>query len=169
MSARQDGRSAAPAASGQPDPAAAPQPRGWQRLFRRPRLLAEVRFAFGAALVMAAAGIAVAFGMPPMRVLPSDAPAVRAFVQAAVGFGLGWWGGLFWGAMLGMYARGFRPLPPVPALMPATWLAAVLVAGIALATRALGGSVIASIGAGVVAGTLAARLLVGRASRKAGA
>ncbi len=163
MSAREERRGAAP----RPDPAPQEPPRGWRRLFHRPRLLAEVRFAFGAALVMAAAGTAVAFSMPPIRVLPSDAPAVRAFVQAAVGFGLGWWGGLFWGAMLAMYARGFRPLPPVDALMPATWVGCALVAGAALAARELGASVIVSIGAGVVSGTVAARLLVARAARKA--
>ena len=142
-------------------------PRGWRRLFYRPRLLAEVRFAFGAALVMAGAGTAVAFGMPPLRLLPSEEPPVRAFVQAAVGFGLGWWGGLFWGTMLVFYARRFRPLPPVAALMPATWVGCALVAAAALAARAFGGSVIVSIGAGVVVGTVAARLVVGRAARRA--
>ncbi len=166
MSAREERRDAPPEPP-RPDPAPPEPPRGWRRLFQRPRLLAEVRFAFGAALVMAAAGTAVAFGMPPVRLLPSDHPAVRAFVQAAVGFGLGWWGGLFWGTALVFYARRFRPLPPVASLMPATWLACVLLAAAALAARELGGSVIVSILAGVLVGTAAARLLVSRAARKA--
>jgi hypothetical protein len=129
-------------------------------------MLAEARFALGAALVMAAAGMAVAFGMPPMRLLPSDEPAVRWFVQASVGFGLGWWGGLFWATALVFYARRFRPLPPIAALMPATAWAGTAVAAVALATRALGTPVLFSIGAGVVAGTVAARLIVSRAARK---
>jgi len=165
MSAREERRDGA-AATRQPNPTPQLPPRGWRRLFHRPRLLAEIRFAFGAALVMAAAGTAVAFGMPPIRLLPSDAPAVRWFVQAAVGFGLGWWGGLFWGTALVFYARRFRPLPPVAALMPATWLAGTVVAGVTLAARAFDASVILSIGAGVVVGTVAARLAVTRAARK---
>jgi ABC-type antimicrobial peptide transport system permease subunit len=129
-------------------------------------MLAEARFAFGAALVMALAGTAVAFGMPPIRLMPSEEPAVRWFVQAAVGFGLGWWGGLFWGTALVFYARNFRPVPPVAALMPATVFAGTAIAAVALATRTVGASVLLSIGAGVVAGTLAARLIVSRAARK---
>lgn len=167
MSAREEIRDTASTQPRRPTPE--PPPTGWRRLFRRPRFLAEVRFVFGAALVMAAAGTAVAFGMPPIRVLPSDAPAVRAFVQAAVGFGLGWWGGLFWATALVFHARGFRPPPAVGALMPATWLAATAVAAAALAVREFGASPIVSIGAGVVVGTAAARLVVSRAARKVSA
>lgn len=144
-----------------------PSPGGWRRLFHRPRVLSEVRFALGAALVMAVAGAALAFGMPPIRLVPTDAPAVRLFVQAAVGFGLGWWGGLFWGTALVFYARGCSPPPPLGSLMPATWLAGVLVAATALAARAFGASVILSIGTGVVVGTTGARCVVSRAARKA--
>jgi hypothetical protein len=167
MSAREDRGGDASTPSRRPAPAPEPPPTGWRRLFRRPRMLAEIKYAFGAALVMAAAGTAVAFGMPPIRLLPTEGPAVRAFVQAAVGFGLGWWGGLFWATALVFYARGFRPAPPVGALMPSTWVAATLVAAASLAARELGASVILSIGAGVVVGTVAARLVVGRAARRA--
>jgi hypothetical protein len=169
MSAREESRDTASTQSRRPAPTPEPPPTGWRRLFRRPRFLAEVRFVFGAALVMAAAGTAVAVGMPPIRVLPSDEPAVRAFVQLAVGFGLGWWGGLFWATALVFHARGFRPPPAVGALMPATWLAATAVAAAALAVREFGASPIVSIGAGVVVGTAAARLVVSRAARKVSA
>ncbi len=167
MSARESHRDTAAVPDRQPTPTPEPVPSGWRRFLKRPRLLAEVKFAFGAALVMAAAGTAVAFGMPPFRLVPSEHPAVRAFVQASVGFGLGWWGGLFWATGLVFYARRFRPAPSVGALMPATWVACVVVAGGALAARGLGASAIVSIGAGLVAGTVAARLLVNRAARKA--
>ncbi|HVN76054.1 MAG TPA: hypothetical protein VMT19_07030 [Thermoanaerobaculaceae bacterium] len=167
MSTREERRDAASGRPRQASPSPEPAPTGWHRLFRRPRVLAEVRFAFGAALVMAAAGTVIAFWMPPFRLMPSEAPAVRTFVQAAVGFGLGWWGGLFWSTALVFYARRHRPLPPVAALTPATWLAGVLVAAGTLAMRRLGASVIVSIGVGVVVATVAARLVVGRAARRA--
>ena len=168
MSAREERLGATDVRPRQSASAPAPPPTGWRRLFHRPRMLAEAGFALGAALVMAAAGTAVALGMPPIRLLPTDEPAVRWFVQVAVGFGLGWWGGLFWGIGLVFYARRIRPLPPVAALMPATACGAPAVAAVALASRALGAPVILSIGAGVVAGTVAARLFVSRAARTAG-
>ena len=166
MSGREDQRGAAGAPPPQTASSAHPSPSGWRRLFRRPRVLSEVRFALGAALVMAVAGTALAFAMPPIRLLPTDALAVRLFVQAAVGFGLGWWGGLFWAIALVFYARGFSPPPPLDVLMLATWLAGAVVAATAVAARAFGASVIISIGAGVVVGTTGARLFVSHAARK---
>ena len=167
MSSRGDQRGGAGAPARQTASPGPPTPGGWRRLFHRPRLLSEVRFALGAALVMAVAGAALAFGMPPIRLLPTDAPAVRLFVQGAVGFGLGWWGGLFWGTGLVFYARGFTPPSPLGALMVATWLAGAVVATTALAARAFGASVILSICFGVVVGTIGARCVVSHAARKA--
>jgi hypothetical protein len=165
MSAR-DGRSA-PGAT--PPPAAEPAPaaRGWRRLFHRPRMLAEVRFAFGGALIMAVAGAALAFGMPPIRVLPNDAEATRLFVQGSVGFGLGWWGGLCWSTALVFYARRIRPLPPLGAMTTATWVAAAILVAASLGLRAGRASAVVSIGAGLVVATVAARLVVARAAHRA--
>lgn len=165
MSAREDRRGATP-----PHPQGTPAPAlgGWRRLFHRPRILAEVRFAFGAALIMALAGAALAFGMPPIRLLPTDAPATRLFVQGSVGFGLGWWGGLFWSTALVFYARRIRPLPPLGAMTLATWVAAATLAATSLALRAGGASVVLGIGAGLVVATVAARLVVARAAHRVG-
>ena len=145
----------------------APPAAGWRRMFHRPRALSEVKFAFGGALIMAVAGAALAFGMPPIRLLPGDAPAVRLFVQGSVGFGLGWWGGLFWSTALVFYARRSRPLPPLGAMTVATWVGGGILTATSLALRAGGASVVVSIGAGVVAATVAARLAVARAARRA--
>jgi hypothetical protein len=126
-----------------------------------------VRFAFGGALIMAVAGATLAFGMPPIRLLPTDSLAARLFVQGSVGFGLGWWGGLFWSTALVFYARRFRPLPPLASMTLATWVAAAVVAAAALALRVGGASVVLSIGGGIVVATVAARLVVARAARRA--
>ncbi|MDD5564261.1 MAG: hypothetical protein PHQ91_11155 [Thermoanaerobaculaceae bacterium] len=168
MSARDDRRGVADAAPSPTQGGPAPARGGLRGLFHRPRILGEVRFAFGAALIMGVAGAAVAFGMPPLRLLATDTPAARLFVQGSVGFGLGWWGGLFWSTALVFHARRFRPLPPLAAMTTATWVAGTLLAATALVLRAAGATVVLSIGAGVVAATVAARLVVARAARRAG-
>lgn len=164
MSAREDRRGATPPPRTDPAPALG----GWRRLFHRPRMLGEVSFVFGAALIMALAGAALAFGMPPIRLLPTDAPATRLFVQGSVGFGLGWWGGLFWSTALVFYARRVPLLPPLGAMRLATWVAAAILAAASLALRAGGASVVLSIGAGLVVATVAARLVVARAANREG-
>ncbi len=166
MSERNEGRGVPGATTSRSPSPPAPATGDWRRLFHRPRILAEVKFAFGAALIMAAAGAALAFGMPPIRLLPTDAAAVRLFVQGSVGFGLGWWGGLFWSTALVFYARRIRPLPPLGAMTVATWVAGAILAAAALALRAAGASVVLSIGAGIVVATVAARLVVARAARR---
>jgi hypothetical protein len=132
----------------------------FKRPFRRPRLFGEVSFALGAAMLMGGAGAVVALVMPPLRPFPWASPAMRWFLHAAVGFGLGWWGGLIWSVGLAFHARRFERVPPLPALMRAAWLAAPLLAVIAVAAHALGASALLSIGVGVIACTLAARALV---------
>jgi hypothetical protein len=159
---REQARPSRPA--GAPDPTPGP----WRRLLRRPRLFAEVRFALGAALVWAAAGTLLAFAMPPLRLAAGDSPAERLFVQGAVGFGLGWWGGLFWSVALAANARRFRPAPEPDALMTAVWLGAAIAAVGAVALRAGGASAVLAVGGGIVAATVGARVAVGRAAREAG-
>ena len=137
-----------------------------RRLFRRPRLASEVNFALGAAVVMGLAGAVVAIGTPPLRPSPWASPAVRWFLHAAIGFGLGWWGGLMWSIGLAFHARRFQPPPPLDALMRATWLAAALFAALTLAAHDLGASAFLSICAGAVACTLAARAVVTSFARR---
>jgi hypothetical protein len=132
----------------------------------RPRVLGEVSFALGAAVVMGGAGVIVALATPPLRPFPWASPVLRLFLQAAVGFGLGWWGGLMWSIGLAFHARRFAPPPPLPTLMRATWLAAGLFAAITLAVHFSGASALLAIGGGVVACTLAARALVTNAARR---
>jgi hypothetical protein len=138
----------------------------FKRPFSRPRLFSEVSFALGAAVVMGGAGAVVALVMPPLRPFPWASSPTRWFLHAAVGFGLGWWGGLIWSVGLVFHARRFERVPPLPALMRATWLAAPLLAVITITAYALGVSALLSIGAGVIACTLAARALVTSAVRR---
>ena len=138
----------------------------FDRPLRRPRVFSEVSFALGAAVIMGAAGAVVALMTPPLRPFPWTTPPMRSFVQVAVGFGLGWWGGLVWSVGLAFHARRFQPPPPLAALMRATWLAAVLFAAITLAVHALGASALLSLGGGAVVCTLAARAVVTSAGRQ---
>jgi hypothetical protein len=137
-----------------------------KRPFGRPRVLGEVSFALGAAVVMGVAGTVVALATPPLRPFPWASPPMRWFLQAGIGFGLGWWGGLMWSIGLAFHARRFQPPPPLPALMRATWLAAALFAATTLAAHLLGASALLSIGGGAVACTLAARTAVTSAARR---
>ena len=138
----------------------------FNRPLRRPRVLSEVSFALGAAVVMGAAGALVALMTPPLRPFPWASSPMRWFVQAAVGFGLGWWGGLIWSIGLAFHARRFQPPPPLATLMRATWLAAALFAATTLAAHAFGASALLSVGGGVIACTLAARAFVTNAARQ---
>jgi hypothetical protein len=138
----------------------------FKRPLRRPRVLGEVSFALGAAVVMGGAGTVVALATPPLRPFPWASPPMRLFLQAGIGFGLGWWGGLMWSVGLAFHARRFAPPPPLPALMRATWLAAALFAAITLAAHFSGASALLAIGGGVVACTLAARAVVTSAARR---
>jgi hypothetical protein len=138
----------------------------FKRPLGRPRVLSEVSFALGAAVVMGGAGALVALATPPLRPVPWASPPVRLLLHAAVGFGLGWWGGLMWSIGLAFHARRFQPPPPLAALMRATWLAAALFAATTLAAHTLGASALLSIGGGVVTCTLAARAIVTNAARR---
>jgi len=138
----------------------------FDRPLRRPRVLSEVSFALGAAVVMGAAGAVVAVMTPPLRPFPWTSSPMRWFVQAAVGFGLGWWGGLMWSIGLVFHARRFQPPPPLATLMRATWFAAALFAAFTVGAHACGASALLSLGGGVIVCTLAARALVTNAGRQ---
>ncbi len=138
-----------------------------RRLFKRPRLASELSYALGAAVVMGVAGAAVASVTPPLRPSPWASPLVRWFLDAGIGFGLGWWGGLVWSIGLAFHARRFQPPPPTSTLMRATWLAAALFAAITVAAHELGASGLVSVGGGAVGCTLAARAMVTGAAGRA--
>jgi hypothetical protein len=138
-----------------------------KRLFSRPRLLGEVNFALGAALIMALAGTVVSLATPPLRLFPTASPPVRWFIRGATGFGLGWWVGLVWSIGLAFHARRYQPPAPLPALTRATWIAAALIAAATLTALYLRLPFAGSAGAGVIVATLAARMMVSRAARGA--
>jgi hypothetical protein len=138
-----------------------------KRFFNRPRLLGEVNFALGAAVIMALAGTVVSLATPPLRAFPTASPPVRWFIRGATGFGLGWWAGLVWSIGLAFYARRYQPPPPLPALTRATWVAAALIAAATLIALYLGLSFSGSAGVGVIVATLAARTTVSHAARGA--
>jgi hypothetical protein len=139
--------------------------------FRAPRLaarlLADVHFAFGGALIGGVAGFALA--ALPLLVAPRTAaapPLVAHYRRLATGVGVGWVGGLLWCALLARNAHRRAPLPTAAALMRATWLAAgtavVAEAAALFAGLAEGWAVALAL----AAATLAARARVAVASRE---
>jgi len=137
------------------------------RLFARPRLFDEVRFALGAALIGGLAGLLLAvLALPPVAsgfpTSPSLAPWVGALAPAA---GLGWWGGLVWAVALALQARRGTPVP-VRALTTATWLAASVVVACGAAGPLLRVHRGWSLVAGMLAGTWAARVWLSRSCER---
>lgn len=94
--------------------------------------------ALGGALAWGTAGIVLALAAPLCRPWPQAPEPVRWLVQLALGFGLGWWVGLLWTAILARrllaasISSGWRVALP--------WVAALAAAGLAttLATLGLG-------------------------------
>jgi hypothetical protein len=132
------------------------------------RLLSQIHFAFGGALIGGGAGIvlaAVSFFVAPHHILTHPA-FISPYRRLATGAGVGWVGGLFWCALLVLYARKHQPLPPSSALMLATWIAAgssVVTDVVALyAGLAEGWAVALSL----IAATFAARAWVTAAARR---
>ena len=133
------------------------------RLFARPRLFDEVRFVLGAALIGALAGLVLALlALPPAGSGFSTSPRVAPWVAAiAPAAGIGWWGALAWGVVMALQARrGTRP--PVAALAQATWLAAGIVVACGALAPAMAVDQGWGIGAGVLLGTVAARVWMAR-------
>lgn len=140
-----------------------------RRLLRRPRLLDEAKFALGAAVIGAGAGLVVAvLALPPSAGLHSISPThVRWFVAIAPGLGFGWWGALVWSAFLALYARRFSPPPPIAALARVTWVAATILVGAAAVARVTGSPPRWGVLAGIVAATLIARVMLARSAARA--
>jgi hypothetical protein len=132
------------------------------------RLLSEVHFAFGGALIGGATGVVLA--AVTLLVAPGAIVADPAFIahyrRIATGAGVGWVGGLFWCALLAMNARLRQPPPPTSALMRATWVAAG--SSVVADTAALYAGVPErwALPAAIVVATLAARRLVATAARR---
>ncbi|MGE5235350.1 MAG: hypothetical protein ACM3O7_03245 [Acidobacteriota bacterium] len=140
-----------------------------QRVFARPRLLAEIRFVFGAALIGAAAGLALALLLlPPSRPGFPTSPVLARWVHAiAPGFAYGWWGGLLWSSFMALSARRATPSPPVSSLPIGVWIAATFTVVGGAASRWITFPPTWGILAGLLAGTLAARLWLAHAAARA--
>jgi hypothetical protein len=140
-----------------------------RRLLVRPRLLAEVRFVFGGALVGAAAGLVLAvLFLPPSLPGFQTSPLLARWVRAiAPGFGYGWWGGLLWSTFLALAARRSDPPAPVDSLGPATWVAASVAVVAGALSRWFAVRQVWGVLAGIGFGTLAARGWIARAAARA--
>ncbi len=125
-------------------------------LLRRPRVLAEARFAFGAALVGAGVGLMLALmSLPPNDPGVPSAPFVSRWIGAlAPAVVTGWWAGLFWAVAVLLHVRGWQPPPPVERLGRSVWMTAALV----MAGGALAAWVWSAPGWGAVAGVVGAAL-----------
>jgi hypothetical protein len=131
---------------------------------RRPRILAEVRFVVGAALIGALAGALVAAAaLPPDDPGVATAPTVSRWLHAtAPAIGFGWWGGLIWSVALAAHARRYQPAVTVSRLDQAAWITAGLTVLGGAGARLLGVRAGWGVLAGVVLGSLAARTWVAR-------
>jgi hypothetical protein len=132
------------------------------------RLLSQIHFAFGGALIGGGAGIvlaAVSLFVAPHHVLTHPA-FIDPYRRIATGAGVGWVGGLFWCALLILYARRHQPSPPSSALMRATWIAAgsSVVTDVAALYAGLAEGWAMTVA--LVAATLAARVWVTAAARR---
>jgi hypothetical protein len=131
---------------------------------RRPRIVAEIRFVVGAALIGALAGaLLAAVALPPDDPGVPTAPTVSRWLHAtAPAVGFGWWGGLIWSVALAAHARRYESAVTVLRLGQAAWIAAGLTVlggtGARLFSVRAGWGVLA----GVVLGSLAARVWVAR-------
>jgi hypothetical protein len=130
-------------------------------------VISEISFVLGAAVITGAAGAVVALLTPSMRPLPPAADAIRPLLAAGTGFGFGWWGGLVWAVALALHRHGYPTPPPVAAATRATWIAAGLFAAVTMIGFRLGASFVESCLAGVLVGTLAARIAIGAAAQRA--
>jgi hypothetical protein len=131
---------------------------------RRPRILAEVRFVVGAALVGALVGALVAaVALPPDDPGVPSAPTVSRWLHAtAPAIGFGWWGGLIWSVALAAHARRYGPAVTISRLDQSAWIAAGLTVLGGTGARILGLRAGWGVLAGVVLGSLVARTWVAR-------
>jgi hypothetical protein len=131
---------------------------------RRPRILDEIRFVVGAALIGALAGALVAaFALPPGDAGIPTAPFVSRWLHAtAPAIGFGWWGALIWSVALAAHARRYQPPVTIARLARAAWLAAGLTVVGGLCARLLGQRPGWGVLAGIVIGSLVARFLAAR-------
>lgn len=134
----------------------------WQRL-NTARIASEVRFVLGGGVAGAAAGTGVGLLAPGATIhLPAATPTVAWLLEGARGLGLGWWAGILWSVVLALAARRSATPAPVSALSTAAWATAgITVAGAALPHFVAIPFRWGVIG-GLVVGTLAARVWLGR-------
>jgi hypothetical protein len=120
------------------------------------RALDRIRFILRTALLVALAwgcgGLVVAVAPPLAEPWPGASDALRVGVQLALGFGIGWWLGLLWGAVWAVRSTASR----IGA--GRIWLPAGLATGLALALRWGGVAPRWAVLAGIALATLAAML-----------
>ncbi len=135
---------------------------------RRPRLLSELRLVFGAALLGAGVGLAVAvLALPPTSPGFPTSPWLSRWVRAlAPGVGFGWWAGLLMAIALAVLARRYEPPAPLATLTTAVRVAAVIALAAAALARILGQLLPWGLLGGLMAATLAARTWVALATRR---
>lgn len=130
----------------------------------RTRIVSEVKFALGGALIGAAAGsvpgLLAAIAAPPPTKME---PWVAAVIATARGIGFGWWGGLLWSIALAILARRASPPPPVAMLLRSAWVAATATVLGALLAHVLSQPLVRGVLGGVIVGSLAAGCLLARA------
>ncbi|HUK12324.1 MAG TPA: hypothetical protein VLW17_03400 [Thermoanaerobaculaceae bacterium] len=136
------------------------------RLIAGSRLAGELSFLFDGALIWGVASAVVAVAVPAPAMLAGLSRPARLFFQAGIGFGLGWWCGLPWTFAFALTARAYRPPPAVATLVRITWVAVAVFAALALVPYLAGLPLAGSVGAGVIAATLAARVGVATAARR---
>ncbi len=129
------------------------------RRLRGARILAEVRFVLGGAIVWGAAGFLVGLALA----WRAGAATSLAWVTAVSrGFAFGWWGGVLWCTLLALTARSGAGSAPLPRLVRATWVGAALTAAVTVAVVLLGRPPLAGALVGATAATVAARIMVAR-------
>jgi hypothetical protein len=131
---------------------------------RRPRIVAEIRFVVGAALIGALAGaLLAAVALPPDDPGVPTAPTVSRWLHAtAPAIGFGWWGGLIWSVALAAHARRYQGTATVSRLGQAAWITAALTVLGGAGARLVGVRAGWGVLAGVVFGSLVARAWVAR-------
>jgi hypothetical protein len=131
---------------------------------RRPRIVAEIRFVVGAALIGALAGaLLAAVALPPDDPGVPTAPTVSRWLHAtAPAIGFGWWGGLIWSVALAAHARRYQGETTISRLGQAAWVAAGVTVLGGAGARLLGVRAGWGVLAGVVLGSLVARTWVAR-------
>jgi hypothetical protein len=125
-----------------------------RRAFDRLRFISRV--SLSAALAWGCAGLVVAVAPPLIEPWRGASVPLRVLVQLSLGFGIGWWVGLIWGAAWAVRNRSARAGGRDGVPTRRIWLLAWLAATVVLAMRCAGIASRWAVLAGVAATSLAA-------------